>query len=85
MLEKWFADPSTVGATLLLMGAVVAFYRGMVVPRWAYDAALAFKDRECDYQKRLTEQLFEQLGRSVNMAEKTVETAKTVAVAARKE
>lgn len=41
MLDQWMADPSKVGATALLVMAVLAFYKVLIVPRQTHDATIA--------------------------------------------
>jgi len=86
MVESWFSDPSRVGATILLMTAVVALARGWVVPRWTHDAALTQAQREldravsdCQTHRDMNIRLLGQMERAVSVAEVTADTAAKVA------
>lgn len=84
MLEHWFADPAKVGATVLLMAAVVAYHKGWIVARWYFDRYSADKEaeiervrKECSYEREARERLLAQLERTVRIAEVTSEAAIT--------
>lgn len=40
-MEQWFSDPSRVGATVLLMAGIVAFYKVYILPRATHDETVA--------------------------------------------
>jgi len=82
MLEKWFNDPSKVGATILLISAVLAFARGLVVPRWTFDLfiqqaeeALKRAIEDCQRHKDMNERLLRQNERALSAGEATAEVA----------
>jgi hypothetical protein len=88
VLEQWLSDPSKIGATLLLLAAVAAFYKGYVVPRWTHDAAIVACTKEKD---TFIAELQAQLGReraekaefkamvlrTVEVSERALRTAET--------
>jgi hypothetical protein len=57
VIEQWFSDPSKVGATALLLVAIVAYHKGWVVARWQYDDAEGRCKTEREGRERLLEQL----------------------------
>ena len=82
MLEKWFDDPSKIGATLLLISAVIAFARGLVVPRWTFDLFIQQADTalkraidDCQQHKDMNERLLRQNERALSAGEATAEVA----------
>lgn len=46
MLEEWLKDPSKIGATVLLVAAVTAFFREWIIPGVRYTRDLAEKDAQ---------------------------------------
>lgn len=82
MLEHWFEDPSKVGATALLISAVFAFARGLVVPRWTFDLVMQQADKtlqraleDCQRHKDMNERLLRQAERALSAGEVTAEVA----------
>lgn len=41
MLEQWLSDPGKVGATALLLAAIAAFYKVLILPRQTHIEAIA--------------------------------------------
>lgn len=41
MIEQWLSDPSKVGATVLLLAAIAAFYKVLILPRQTHVEAIA--------------------------------------------
>lgn len=85
MLEQWFADPAKVGATVLLMAAVLAYHRGWIVARWYFDkfeanaaAELLRSQTDCKLERDARERLLTQLERTVSAAEVTADLATKV-------
>ena len=82
MLEHWLDDPSKVGATVLLVSAVYAFARGLVVPRWTFDLFIQQADRtlqrsleDCQRHKDMNERLLRQSERALSAGEATADVA----------
>ena len=82
MIENWFNDPSKVGATVLLLAAVYAFARGLVVPRWTFDLMLQSADKsltraieDCQRHKDMNERLLRQNERALSAGEATAAVA----------
>lgn len=81
-VEQWFNDPGKIGATVLLVSAIVALYRGMVVPRWSYDVMqatlkeqLARAIEDGKVHKDMNLRLLEQMERTVSVTEATTSAA----------
>jgi len=85
VIEHWFSDPSKVGATVLLLAAVYAFGRGLVVPRWTFDLMQTNADKaleraleDCQRHKDMNERLLRQNERALSAGEATAEVAAQV-------
>lgn len=85
MVEQWFSDPGKIGATVLLMTAIVAFYRGWVVPRWTYDLMQTLTKEQltralddCKVHKDMNLRLLEQMERAVTATQSTANAAISV-------
>jgi len=74
MLENWISDPSKVGATALLVWGCYAFWKGLIVPRWTYDAL----KEECDLYRERNNRLLTSMEQQLGIAERTADVAANV-------
>lgn len=72
MIEQWFSDPSRVGATVLLMTAIVAYHRGWIVARWQYDKL----ETQCKLERDARERVLNRFEQSLDVAAVATQTAK---------
>jgi hypothetical protein len=90
-MDQLLSDPSKLGVAMLLGGALLAFYKGLVLARWTHDAMMLEKDKQitaakddCKYYREAHTRLLEQLERSVRVAEVTATTAEKAVARATK-
>jgi hypothetical protein len=75
MIEQWFADPAKVGASALMLVAIFAFYKGLVVPRWSYDAALSIRDGAIERLTREKDEYRAIIFQSIGTTEQAIRVA----------
>lgn len=85
MLEQWLSDPSKIGATVLLLGAVYSFARGFVVPRWTFDLFIQEHQKaldrvmaDCQRHKDMNERLLRSNDKALSAGDAVAQVAATV-------
>lgn len=56
-METWFTNPDKIGSYVLLLAAVVAFFRGWIVTGSTYDRVVKERDRYLEMSMRANELL----------------------------
>lgn len=71
MIEQWFADPGKVGATVLMMTAIVAYHKGWIVARWQYDRL----EMQCKLEREARERVLTRFEQTLDVAAIATKTA----------
>jgi len=70
-VEQWFADPTKVGVTVLLLMAVVAYSREWVVSGVTYTKQIAEKDKQIAALTAERDEFKQMVITSLNITERT--------------
>lgn len=70
-MTEWFADPTKVGVTILLLTAVLAYTREWVIPGMTYTRAMAEKDKQILALTAERDEFKQMVITSLNITERT--------------
>ena len=70
-MAEWFADPTKVGVTILLLTAVVAYTREWVIPGVTHTKQMAEKDKQIADLKTERDEFKQMVITSLNITERT--------------
>lgn len=72
MLEQWIQDPSKVGATVLLLGAILALMKGWVVPGIHHQSVIQLYEKRIEKLTAERDQLLQVALKSTDVSDRAL-------------